>query len=102
MPMENLSRVRNRSELKLVAGVSPADVQTMMVLQCWGEIFFSEGQVELVAFALSGRGACMSECEERVRIPLGKSSCNTTCHTEVCKGFLRKKTGGIFSSVNQG
>lgn len=41
----------------------------------------------------------MSECEEGMRIPLGTSSYNNICNAELCKGFLREKTGGIFSNV---
>lgn len=66
-----------------------------------GQIFSSEEQAELVAFVLSGRGLCLSECEERMRIPLGKSSYDNICNAELCKGFLRGKTGGIFSNVTK-
>lgn len=60
-------------------------------------IFSSEGQAELVGFALSGRGVCMSECDMRVRIPLGKSSYNTTSVMQSCvKDFLGKKMVDFF------
>lgn len=37
-----------------------------------GKISSSEGQAELVVFALAGRGVYVYECEKKVRIPLGK------------------------------
>lgn len=37
-----------------------------------GKISSSEGQAELVVFALSGRDLYVYECEKKVRIPLGK------------------------------
>lgn len=56
----SFSCVRNHWGLNCVAGASPGHVQSATVLQSWREIFSSERQAELVAFALSCRGVCVS------------------------------------------
>lgn len=66
------------------------------------KISSSEGQAELVVFALSGRDVYVYECEKKVRIPLGKKPQHNICNAELCKGFLRGKTCAFFSKCNPG